>query len=73
MSPTKPGYAEYEVKPVLGGLKRMQGSVPTPFGEIRVKMDGRAVSVKSDGGRGTLVVGGRTYDIPAGQELKIEY
>ena len=51
----------------------MQGSVPTPFGEIRVKMDGRTVSVKSDGGRGTLVVGGKTYDIPAGQELKIEY
>ena len=73
VSPTKPGYAEYEVKPVLGGLKRMQGSVPTPFGEIRVKMDGRTVSVKSDGGRGSLVVGGRTYDIPAGQELKIEY
>lgn len=73
VSPTKPGYAEYEVKPVLGGLKHMQGSVPTPFGEIRVKMDGRTVSVKSDGGRGTLVVGGKTYDIPAGHELKIEY
>ena len=72
VSPTKPGYAEYEVRPVLGGLKRMQGSVPTPFGEVRVKMDATSVSVKSDGGKGVLVLGDRKYDIPVGKELRID-
>ena len=71
--PTKPGYEEYEVKPVLGGLQWMEGSVPTPFGLVNVKMDGKTISVKSDGGKGTLVIGQLTYDIPAGQEVKIEY
>lgn len=71
--PTKPGYEEYEVKPVLGGLQWMEGSVPTPFGLVNVKMDGKTISVKSDGGKGTLVIGQHTYDIPAGQEVKIEY
>ena len=72
VSPTKPGYAEYEVRPVLGGLKRMQGSVPTPFGEVRVKMDATSVSVKSDGGKGILVMGDKRYDIPVGKELRID-
>ena len=72
VSPTKPGYTEYEVRPVLGGLKRMQGSVPTPFGEVRVKMDATSVSVKSDGGKGVLVLGDRKYDIPVGKELRID-
>ena len=72
VKPLKPGYKEYEVRPVLGGLKRMQGSVPTPFGEVRVKMDAHTVSVKSDGGKGTLFIGGKEYEIPVGQELKIE-
>lgn len=71
--PSKPGYAEYTVRPELGGLKWMQGAVPTPFGEVRVKMDKHSVTVKSDGGKGTLFVGGKEYDIPVGKELKIEY
>lgn len=71
--PTKPGYEEYEVKPELGGLKWMQGSVPTPFGEVRVKAGGGKVSVKADGGKGTLVIAGKTYDIPAGQVFEVEY
>lgn len=73
VTPTRPGYAEYEVRPVLGGLKWMRGSVPTPFGEITVKMDSGAVCVKSDGGKGTLVVGDKRYDIPVNEEIRIEY
>ncbi len=72
VKPTKPGYEEYEVRPVPGGLKWMQGSVPTPFGEVRVKVKGNKVTVKSDGGKGTLFFGGKTYDIPAGQTVEID-
>ena len=69
VKPTKPGYAEYEVRPVLGGLKWMEGEVPTPFGKIHVRMDGRQVSVRSDGGKGTLFIDGKRIEIPVGKEL----
>ncbi len=73
IKPTKPGYTEYEVKPVLGGLQWMKGSVPTPFGLIKVTMNSKTITVKSDGGKGTLVVGNKSYDIPAGKEIEIDY
>ena len=71
VKPTKPGYAEYEVCPVLGGLEWMEGEVPTPFGNVCVKMDARQVSVKSDGVTGTLLIGGKRIDIPVGKEINI--
>lgn len=73
VKPVKPGYEEYEVRPVLGGLKWMRGSVPTPFGEVKVRMDAHTVTVKSDGGKGILFVGGKEYEIPVNKEIKIEY
>ena len=69
VKPVKPGYAEYEVCPVLGGLKWMEGEVPTPFGKISVKMDGQRVTVRSDGGKGTLLIYGKRIEIPVGKEL----
>ena len=71
VKPTKPGYAEYEVCPTLGGLEWMAGEVPTPFGKVSVKMDDRQVSVRSDGGKGTLLIGGKRIDIPVGKEIII--
>jgi len=73
VEPTKPGYAEYTVKPVLGGLSWIEGDVPAPFGKIHVRMDKKAVTVKSDGGKGTLIInnGGRKIDIPAGKEITV--
>ena len=71
VKPIKPGYAEYEVSPTMGGLEWMAGEVPTPFGKIYVKMDARQVSVKSDGGKGTLLVGGKRIEIPVGKEIII--
>lgn len=74
VQPLAPGYAEYEVRPHLGGLQWMQGTVPTPFGQIEVSVKDGIVTVKSTGGHGTLIVGDRRLDIPAGQEtsLKVE-
>ena len=73
VKPTKPGYAEYEVRPVLGGLKWMEGEVPTPFGKIYVKMDGCQVTVKSDGGLGTLILRNEHINIPVGKEITYTY
>ena len=69
--PTKPGYEEYEVNPTLGGLKWMEGDVPTPFGKIHVKMNTHEISVQSDGGHGTLIIGDQQISIPANKEIKI--
>ena len=41
VQPTKPGYADYEVHPHLGGLDWIEGCVPTPRGMIHVYADCR--------------------------------
>ena len=69
VTPTEPGYAAYRVAPVTGGLDWMEGNVPTPFGKIHVAVNRQSVTVRSDGGRGTLIVGSRQVDIPAGSEV----
>lgn len=69
--PTKPGYEEYEVHPALGGLEWMEGDVPTPFGKIHMKMNTHEISVQSDGGHGTLIIGDQQISIPANKEIKI--
>ena len=67
--PTQPGYAQYEVRPTLAGLRWMEGDVPTPFGLIHVELDGTRCTVSSDGGRGTLIVGDRQIEIPPKQTI----
>ena len=58
--PLKPGYAEFEVCPVLGGLDWMEGDVPTPHGLIHVRMDASGVSVSAPSGtKGWLVQDGK--------------
>ena len=69
--PVKPGYEEYEVRPVLAGLEWMEGDVPTPFGKIHVRMDKTSVTVHSDGGQGRLIVGGKSIDIPANKTVTL--
>ena len=71
VQPTKPGYEEYLVKPVLGDLQWMEGDVPTPFGKIHVSMSRQEVIIYSDGGHGTLMIGEKEIEIPAKQEIKI--
>ena len=70
VQPTQPGYAEYEVRPVLGNLEWMEGDVPTPHGLIHVRMDHRRVTVLStDPGQGWLIVGDRRIPITPHQPV----
>ena len=73
ISPTKAGYEEYIVKPTLGGMEWMEGTVPTPFGMIRLKMNREQVSVYSDGGKGLLIINEKEIPIPSQQEITIDY
>ena len=54
VKPSSPGYETYTVEPVLGGLQWMEGSVPTPHGDIHVYANNRQIKVKSGTGVGAL-------------------
>jgi hypothetical protein len=70
--PVKPGFAEYEVRPCRGGLEWIEGDVPTPFGKIHVRADAGAITVRSDGGKGTLITpDGRRVPVPAGKTVVV--
>ncbi|MBR0197908.1 MAG: alpha-rhamnosidase [Kiritimatiellae bacterium] len=64
VEPTAPGYAEYVVKPNLGGLEWMEGKVPTPLGDIEVTVSNGTVTVKGNSGKGTLIWNGERMPIP---------
>ncbi len=54
IQPVKAGYAEFSITPNLGGLKWMEGTVPTPNGEIKLFMDSETIKVTATEGRGYL-------------------
>jgi alpha-L-rhamnosidase len=54
IQPVKAGYSEFCITPNLGGLKWMEGVVPTPNGEIFLNCTTNQIVVKSDTGTGFL-------------------
>jgi hypothetical protein len=56
VKPTAPGYAEYEIKPNLGGLQWMEGKVPTPNGEVVLYVSKSEIKVKAGEGEGKLII-----------------
>jgi alpha-L-rhamnosidase len=54
VQPTAPGYKTYIVEPVLGGLEWMEGSVPTPKGDIRLRCSKQEIRITASEGTGTL-------------------
>ena len=67
--PTKAGYEEFEIRPVLGDLEWMEGDVPTPHGMIHVEMTREQVKVRSSEGRGTLIVGNQKITVEPHQDV----
>ena len=56
VKPTAPGYSEYTVQPELGGLKWMEGKIPTPEGNIEMYVNTNSVKLQSPVGLGKLVL-----------------
>lgn len=52
VQPLTAGYETFEIRPNLGGLKWIEGTVPTPKGNISVKMNQRTITIQSAGGEG---------------------
>ena len=54
IKPTAPGYSTYLAEPNLGGLEWMQGEVPTPNGNIALKVSKEKIEIKGAAGEGLL-------------------
>ncbi|QGW28838.1 alpha-L-rhamnosidase C-terminal domain-containing protein [Phnomibacter ginsenosidimutans] len=67
VKPTAPGYQKYVVEPNLGGLEWMQGKVPTPQGEIELKVTNTTVEVKAPAGMGLLRL--KSSILPEGRDI----
>lgn len=70
--PLSAGYETWSVTPVLGGLKWMEGCVPTPKGEIAVYMDTKTIRLKAPQGKGYLMFkSSRTPKVNIGTPEKV--
>lgn len=56
IKPVNPGYTTYQVKPQLGGLQWMEGTVPTPNGQINIYCSSKEIKVRADEGIGKLYI-----------------
>lgn len=54
VKPVAPGYEKFEIRPDLGGLKWMEGTVPVPGGKIEVYMNKKSIKVQASKGSGYL-------------------
>lgn len=61
--PTSAGYKTWECRPHLGGLEWIEGTVPTPYGPIYLKMTNEEVTIQSPIPNGKLYVDGQVYEI----------
>ncbi|MBM1105865.1 alpha-rhamnosidase [Aurantibacter crassamenti] len=55
VKPTAPGYEKYEIEPHLGGLKWLEGKVPTPKGDVAVYCSEKEIKITGANGQGLLV------------------
>ncbi|MCW0483972.1 alpha-L-rhamnosidase C-terminal domain-containing protein [Gaoshiqia sediminis] len=55
VKPTKPGYEEFEIRPVLGGLEWFESRVPTPNGNIDVYAAKKEIRVTATEGEGYII------------------
>jgi len=63
VSPTAPGYEQYEIKPALGGLKWMEGKVPTPAGNIELYCSNKEIKIVAPVGTGKLIITSKTKPV----------
>ena len=72
--PTSVGYATFAVEPNRGLYRHMEGDVPLPEGHsVHICMDAHTCRVTATREGGTLILSGKTYEIPAGETLVVEY
>lgn len=72
VKPTAAGYMGFEIRPELGDLKWIEGSVPTPNGSIKVYKDLKTIKVTASEGQGYLYIKAKKPKTTAGKLEKVE-
>jgi len=72
VKPTAAGYATFEIRPELGDLKWIEGTVPTPHGDIKVYKDLKTIRVTASEGQGFLFIKAKKPKTTAGKLEKVE-
>jgi len=67
--PTAPAYKSWIMEPALGGLQWMEGTVPTPDGDIKVYCSAKQIKVQSATGTGILCFKSKSKPVCAGAEI----
>ena len=70
VKPEREGYKEFTIQPVLGDLEWLEGSVPTPNGNIKVHMNKKQIKVSASEGTGYLYI--NSVETPTCNDAKIE-
>lgn len=68
VTPLAPGFAKVRVAPQLGPLRRVEGTVPTAKGPVRVRVEGGALVVETPA-PARLEFAGQVRDVPAGRHV----
>ena len=63
----------FTVRPQLGGLEWMEGTVPVQGGTVRVFCDGKTLRVETDAAGGTLFWQGKMLKIPVSEPLILDF
>ncbi len=71
--PTKPGFAEFEVRPYLGGFRFVEGTVPVLDGQVQVALSEKALAVTATVDGGTLIWNGQRHTLRKNQKLEIQF
>ena len=62
------------MQPDRGLYRTVDGTVPLPEGHsVHVTMDAHSCTVRATRAGGTLRLGGKQYEIPENEELKVEF
>ncbi len=69
VKPTSPGYNTYSIEPQLGGLQWMEGTIPTPKGDIKLKVSTTEVKVTSTTGTGKLRIKSKSKPVSNGATI----
>lgn len=69
---TSPGYETFEVKPNLGGLDEINGTVPINDGYVSVSLNHKTLSVETNKSGGTLVWGEEKFPLEPNKNFIFE-
>lgn len=70
VKPTSNGYETYTVEPNLADLKWMEGTIPTPNGDIKIYCSRSQFKIKSDTGTGKLILKSKKKPVCKGAVIK---